>query len=110
VVEDDFIISMELDSILEDAGAEVVGPCRSVAQASALIDQDRIAAAILDFRLGQDTSLPVAQQLTRRGIPFVFFTGQANTNQIHAEWPGAKIIAKPFQRRTIVAAVADMVG
>ncbi len=108
IVEDDFIISMELDTILAAAGAEVVGPCRTVAQATRLIDQDRIAAAILDFRLGPDTSMPVARQLSQHGIPFVFFTGQINTRVIHAEWPGAKVISKPFERRIILAAVADL--
>ena len=108
VVEDDFLISMELDTILAGAGAEVVGPCRTVAQARILIEGNSISAAILDFQLGQDTTMPVARQLTRHGIPFVFFTGQVNTRQIHAECPGAKVISKPLQRRTILAAIADM--
>jgi len=50
----------------------------------------------------------VAGQLTRHGIPFAFFTGQTNTRQIRAQCPDAKIIAKPFQRRTILAAIADI--
>jgi DNA-binding NtrC family response regulator len=110
VVEDDFIISMELESILAEAGAEVLGPCRTAAQASALIEANNISAAVLDFRLGLENSLPVAQKLTRHRVPFVFFTGQVNTARIRAECPDAKIIPKPFQRCTIVAAVADMLG
>lgn len=108
VVEDDFIISLELDTILVSAGAQVVGPCRTVGQAERIIDGSKITAAVLDFRLGGDTSLPVARRLRRRGIPFVFFTAQMNSKLINAECPGAKVITKPFQPRTIVAAVADM--
>ena len=121
VVEDDFFISIELDTILADAGAKVVGPCRTVAQAKDLIDRsnghgpgggpgggNRISAAILDFRLGDDTSLSVARKLQRQGIPFVFFTGQANSQRIHAECPHAQVIAKPFEPRTILAAVASL--
>ncbi len=108
VVEDDFLISTEIDSILAGAGATVVGPCRTVAQAERLIAGDHISAAILDFRLGHDTTLPVAEQLHRNGIPFVFFTGQMNTRQIESACPGAKVIAKPFQSRTIVTALADV--
>ena len=59
-------------------------------------------------RLDRETSLPVAWQLKGRGIPFVFVTGQLNTDQIHAEWRDVRIISKPFDRRTILAAVADM--
>ena len=108
VVEDDFLISTELDMILADAGATVVGPCRTLAQAERVIEGNQISAAILDFRLGNATTLPVAAQLHHHGIPFVFFTGQTNSSQIESACPGAKVISKPFQRRTIVAALADV--
>ena len=108
VVEDDFLISTELDTILADAGATVLGPCRTVAQAERAIKDNHISAAILDFRLGDTTALPLAAQLRRHGIPFVFFTGQSNTGQIESACPGAKVISKPFQRHTIVAALADV--
>lgn len=108
VVEDDFLISTELDTILGDAGATVLGPCRTLAQAERAIEHNNISAAILDFRLGDATTLPVAAQLQGHGIPVVFFTGQTNTRQIASACPGAKVISKPFQSRTIVAALADV--
>jgi DNA-binding response OmpR family regulator len=108
VVEDDYVISHELNAILAAAGAEVMGPCRTLAQAARLIGADGISGAILDFRLGQDTSLPVARELKQRGIPFLFFTGQLSTGQIDAEYPGTRVISKPFQRRAILAAISDM--
>jgi DNA-binding response OmpR family regulator len=108
VVEDDFIISLELDTILAGAGAQVVGPCRTVAQAERFIEGGEISAAVLDFRLGRDTSLRVALRLRQHDIPFVFFTAQTNARQILAECPGAKVITKPFQPRAIVAAIADV--
>jgi DNA-binding response OmpR family regulator len=108
VVEDDYFISVELDRILTGAGAEVIGPCRTLAQARNLIGVDGISCAVLDVRLDRETSLPVAQQLKERGIPFMFLTGQLHTDQILAEWQDAKIVAKPFHRRTVLVAVADM--
>jgi DNA-binding NtrC family response regulator len=108
VVEDDYLISVELDQILTEAGAEVIGPCRTVAQACNSVGADCISCAVLDVRLDRDTSLPVARQLKERGIPFVFVTGQLNTDRVLAEWQDTKIIPKPFHRRTILVAVADM--
>jgi DNA-binding response OmpR family regulator len=113
VVEDDFIISMELGSILADAGAKVIGPCHTPAQAVALIDANKISCskiscAILDFRLGRETSLPVARQLIHQGVPFAFFTGQVNTTHIRAEFPDARIITKPFQDRAILRTLAEI--
>ena len=108
VVEDDFLISIELDTILADAGATVLGPCRTLAQAERAIEANDISAAILDFRLGDVTALPLAAQLHRHRIPFVFFTAQTNTRQIESACPGAKVISKPFQSRTIITALADV--
>jgi DNA-binding response OmpR family regulator len=109
IVEDEFLIAMELDSILLEAGAEVVGPCGSTAEAHSLLGKvEGIRAAILDWRLGKDTSIPLTRHLKRHGVPFVFFTGQVDMSPIHAEYPAAKIISKPFQRRAILAALADI--
>ena len=38
VVEDDLLISMELTSVLTAAGADVIGPSSTVADALALVD------------------------------------------------------------------------
>jgi DNA-binding response OmpR family regulator len=85
-----------------------VGPCRTLAQAQNLGGGDGISCAVLDVRLNQETSLPVARQLKERGIPFVFLTRQLHTDHLLAEWQDAKIISKPFHRRAILVAVADM--
>jgi DNA-binding NtrC family response regulator len=110
VVEDDAILAMELSMILQDAGAEVAGPCRSVAEALATIGRSPdIAAAVLDVRIGRDTIAPVAHQLRRRGTAFVFYTGQIAGDPILAEYSNCRVIAKPAQALAIVSAVADLV-
>ena len=107
VVEDDFLILMELEAILGEAGAETAG-CSSVRDALALAETNGLAAAVLDVRLGRETVAPVARELARRGIPFVFYTGQFDTDAMRAEWPGRRFVPKPSQPRTIVNAVADL--
>jgi DNA-binding NtrC family response regulator len=81
IVEDDAILLMDLEQILQSAGAEIV-LCRSVSEALVALAQDRIAAAVLDFRIGHETIAPVARQLSQRGTPFIFYTG--NWREI---WP-----------------------
>jgi DNA-binding response OmpR family regulator len=110
VVEDDFLISMELASILTAAGAEVIGPSRNVAGALALVDRNEISAAILDVRLGDDTVAPVARGLSERNIPFLFYTGEASTDPIWREWPAAQVISKPARPRSLVNAVATLIN
>jgi len=106
VVEDDFLILTELKDVLLDAGALVVGPYRTIKDALVSITRDDVAVAILDIRVGRETIAPVACQLSRRGIPFLFYTAQTDMDPIHAEWPRCTIVSKPAQAETIVGAVA----
>lgn len=109
VVEDEFIIMMELVAQLEEAGAQVVGPCPSVGEALAIARREDFAAAVLDLRLAGEFVSPVARELSRRGIPFVFYTGQAHSDPMLAEWPDANVIGKPAGANEIVQAVGRMV-
>ncbi|MFY9840282.1 MAG: response regulator [Xanthobacteraceae bacterium] len=106
VVEDDAILLMDLEQILQSAGAEIV-LCRSVADALAALAENRIAAAVLDFRIGQETIVPVARQLSQRGTPFIFYTGQLPGDLSLAEWRRCAVVIKPAPARKIVAAVVE---
>lgn len=106
VVEDDFLILMELDAVLHDAGAEVVDSCRTIEAALARLDKDAIGVAVLDLRVGRESIAPVARRLAERGVPFVFYTGQIESDPIIKAWPAARFVQKPASSRTIVDAVA----
>lgn len=107
VVEDDFLILMELEAVLQDAGADIAGPCRNVREALSIANGSDIGAALLDVQLGADTIVPVARALSARGTPFVFYTGQMASDPILAEWPGCRVVAKPAAAHTIVAALLE---
>src|SRR5690349_12738073 len=66
LVEDDFIILMELETILAEAGAQAVQSCRTVEAALAPANHADIDAALLDIRLGQQTIAPIARCLASR--------------------------------------------
>ncbi|HEX4043726.1 MAG TPA: response regulator, partial [Xanthobacteraceae bacterium] len=107
VVEDDAILLMDLETILSEAGAEIVGSCRTVRDALAAIGKRPLSVAVLDVRIGGETIAPVVRQLGKHGTPFVFYTGQVGKDPALAEWSGSRIVAKPASGRTIVAAVAE---
>jgi DNA-binding NtrC family response regulator len=107
LVEDSFFILMELEAALLDAGAEAVC-CRTVDEALSTLDAQRVSAAVLDVQLDRETSESVADRLARKGIPFLFYTGQLESAPVHEDWPTCKVISKPAPRETIVAAVADL--
>ncbi|OEC96186.1 response regulator [Rhizobium sp. YK2] len=71
VVEDEFFIAMELESVLTRSGFEVLGPASSVGQALDLLRGQRPDAAVLDVTLGREKVTPVAVLLKALNVPFV---------------------------------------
>ncbi len=110
VVEDDYILALELESILTGAGADIAGLCTTVEDALPRAKGNNLSAAILDFRIGRKTVDCVARNLSSRGVPFVFYTGQAETGSIQSQWPQSKVIKKPAQPQTIIRTLAEMAG
>lgn len=108
IVEDEFLIGLELELIFRDAGATVVGPCRTVAAALAQARSCTLAAAVLDVRIGSETVEPVARCLTDKRVPFFFYTGQARNDPVWHNWPDATIHAKPASAEALVRNVARL--
>jgi CheY-like chemotaxis protein len=77
VVEDDYLIALDLTQTLEELGIEVVGPAGSLSQALALVGQEggALDGALLDINIHDQRVYPVADALAVQGIPFVFLTG-----------------------------------
>lgn len=71
VVEDEFFIAMELESVLTRGGFKVLGPASSVDEALDLLRDQRPDAAVLDVTLGSEKVTPVAVLLKAWGVPFV---------------------------------------
>jgi len=75
VVEDEWLIADEVCHQLLKAGYRVVGPAPSVQEALSFIDEDEVDAALLDYRLNDEDSYEIAEELAAHDIPFAFLTG-----------------------------------
>jgi len=109
IVEDEFIIALEIQSCLEEAGATVVGPAFTLSKAIELASQENLSAAMLDLRLGYESAAPVAAVLAERHIPFVFYTGQPVADPVRRAWPQATTVSKPASDDQIVSAMAEII-
>jgi DNA-binding response OmpR family regulator len=109
IVEDEFIIAADLQDQFESEGATVVGPCPTLATALVCARRDQITAAVLDMRLGRDSTDPVARVLSERGIPFLFYSGQSDSTTIKLAWPRAMLVSKPASGRAVINAVRWMI-
>lgn len=97
VVEDEVAISMLLEDMLLDMGAEVVGPAGRIALALTFAESEALDLAILDVNLAGETIYPVVAALARRGVPFVFSTGYGSAG-IDEPYRDRPVLQKPFSQ------------
>lgn len=102
VVEEEALLAMDLADLLERQGCSVFGPAASVAQARALIDQST-DAAVLDLNLRDEPSVPVAQALSDRGVPFVVISGYVESNSSVQALLHAPRLVKPVLHEKLLA-------
>ncbi len=96
VVEDQLIIALDLEMLLREQGAEDVQLCGSAEDALKCIASDQPDVAILDVNLGNTTSFPVAKELQRLGVPFIFATGYGNEVEFPRELRSVPLVGKPY--------------
>ena len=108
VVEDEFVIAMQLQALFEEEGAQVLGPYHNLADALEHAASDDISAASLDVNLGRDTAAPVASRLTEREVPFVFYSVKSDDPSLRA-WQHIRLIQKPAEPAELVGAIATLI-
>jgi CheY-like chemotaxis protein len=108
VVEDEFVIALDLQLALYRLGCEVLGPVASVAEALVLLRHERPDAAVLDINLRGETVFPVADALAERGVPFVFATGY-DESAVPPAYRAVPRWEKPFNPQTLAKALPQLV-
>ncbi len=96
IVEDEALLSMELESEVEEAGHEIVGVAAESKQALSLIEKSSPQFAFVDIQLlDGPTGIDVGRHLASRSIPYVFVSG--NLKRIPEDFAGALgAIEKPY--------------
>jgi DNA-binding NtrC family response regulator len=107
IVEDEVMVSMMPANLVAEAGAVVIGPTGTTTKALALIEQEVIHCAVLDVRLLDGMSVPVAEALAARGIPFVVATGY-RPETIPPGYNGAPVLRKVYLSDQVIEAIADI--
>lgn len=113
VLEDELLIALDLEQILEAAGAASVTCVSSADEAlSALRSGVHFDIAVLDVLLrgATRTSRSVAAALHVKKIPFVFLTGMRGAELEAREFPAAPLVEKPYQPRLLLEALARALG
>jgi two-component system, response regulator PdtaR len=109
LVEDDFIVAYDMQTMLEEQGANVIGPASSLSEARELLAGSCPNVAVLDVNLNGELVFPLAEELQSRGVPYVFATAYADDDRLYP--PSVKQaprLAKPVLPAVLIAQVARL--
>ena len=98
VVEDDYLTALTTIDCLESIGCEVVGPAARVPAALQLAQTAALDAAVLDINIADTMIWPVADELLRRGVPYLFLSAYSEQNIIPARFASAPCLSKPLEK------------
>lgn len=100
LLEDNYIIAKEMADQMREFGFEDVEVFANAADSLNFLDLEPVAVAILDVNLSNKmTSVPVALELQKRGVPFFFVTGYGENAALSEELKDVPLLTKPVSTR-----------
>lgn len=95
VVEDEFIIALDLSETVKDLGYALEGPFADKENAFLAIEATMPDAAILDVYTSDGEVFPLADALVEAGVPIIFHSGHVSPQEVKERYPDAWACAKP---------------
>ena len=109
VVEDEFMVALDIQAMLKGNGYRVLGPAGSVDAALRLLAHQQPDLAVLDVNLNGHPVVPVAKRLRGLQIPFVLVSAYDSfdfeDSEVLAE---VENVGKPFTERQLLAALGRL--
>jgi len=109
VVEDEFIIALDLSETVRDLGFRVEGPFADKENAFIAIDQHMPDCAILDVKTADGEVYPLADALTEAGVPIIFHSGHVSPSEVRLRYPKAWACAKPCSPDKLIDVLQEAV-
>ena len=106
IVEDEALLAMELESLIEEAGHQVVGWATSYKEAREMVERVRADIAFVDVHLADGpTGIDVAHYISESKRSMVVFM-TANAKRIPDNFVGAVgVISKPYTQSGLSSAL-----
>jgi DNA-binding NtrC family response regulator len=107
IAEDNLYLSLDLSSAVEEMNGRVIGPASSVTEALTLLARHEVAAAIIDFQLGDQDATVLARHLAERRVPFVIHTASSLPSSVAELHPDVPVLMKPLKPQAILTCLLD---
>jgi DNA-binding NtrC family response regulator len=105
IVEDEYLIALDVAEQISAAGAHAV-IANSPEQALSALTRKKFAVAIIDHRLGDDDAGDVIRRLEKLQVPFVIYSGCGDDSA----WANAPVVRKPATSEHLIQTVTDLLG
>ena len=111
VVEDEYIIALDLCETVQDLGYDLEGPFAANQDAFEALDGEGLPdCAILDVYTADGEVYPLADRLSAAGVPIVFHSGHVSPAEVKARYPDAQACAKPCPPDRLIDALQEAVA
>ena len=107
VAEDEMLIAMDVIDELGSAGFVIIGPFAKFVDALDYCRREPPDCAVLDVRLADGESFPVADWLADHGVPVVFHSSHAQDTLLR-RYRGSRVCPKPAPASLLANIVADI--
>lgn len=108
IVEDEYLIADDLEGLLQDAGASVVGPARTLPQAMQMAgDGAQFDAALLDIDVDGVAVFSLLDDLQARGVPILLLSACERAS-LPQNYRGTPICEKPASGAQILEALKSI--
>ena len=109
IVEDDARLSRMLTDVVKAGGHAILAAAATVAQAIEVLNEGRPDVAVLDLRLKCDElSYPVARELKRLCVPFVFITG-FEQQEVDPDFAPSIVLRKPVRASDLLLVLGSLI-
>ncbi len=109
IVEDEMVIAMNLVSILEDLGYDVLDPANSYEEAVDALKEEQPDIALLDIQLdGDKDGIDFARYINQyQEIPFIYLTSNADSRTLNQakETSPSSYLVKPFNQDDLFTSI-----
>lgn len=113
IVEDEFLLAMDMEAMLQDAGYEVVGTAACMHSAEKLAANGKADIAIMDVNLARGTNGVETARLLRQkfNIRSLFVSGNLDekTRAVALQWEPLGFVGKPFSPTEMLRALSSAV-
>jgi DNA-binding response OmpR family regulator len=107
IVEDEVATAFDIEDMLRAAGLVPLGPALTVAEASRIVDEGDVHAAIVDAGMVDGGGEEILSRMTTAGVPYLFVTGHRGA-ELPPALRRADTVLKPFHAPDLLDSLSTL--